>query len=110
MSTSAKTGRRVRDETEAAALLCEWESSGERISDWCRARGISWYSLNAYQGRRVARSEEPEMVELTLGQAFYENNRDEQPRYLVRINGVEVVVEDDFREDTLRRLLQVVTC
>ena len=110
MSRSA-TGRRVRDKTEAAALLCAWESSGERLSDWCGAHDINWYSLNAYRGRGVvARSDEPELVELTLGRAYSENNGDVGSRYLIRIDDVEVEIDDGFREDTLVRLLRVVTC
>lgn len=105
MSKSA-TGRNVRDRSEAAELLAGWESSDERMSDWCSARGINWYSLNAYLGRGVVPAcTEVEFVELTVApppamQAV--------GRYRILVGDIDVEVDDYFREDTLVRLLRVV--
>ena len=108
--SKSTTGRRVRDRTEAADLLGVWESSGERLSDWCGARGINWYSLNAYRRRGVpVATDEPQLVELVVGGVTITNEAP-RSRYLVRIDDVEIEVDDNFREDTLLRLLQVVAC
>ena len=40
---SKAKGRKVRA-SEAERLLEEWEASGERMSAWCRARGLNWTS------------------------------------------------------------------
>ena len=104
MSKSA-TGRKVRDRTEAAQLLGEWEASGKRMSDWCSSRGINWYSLNAYLGRGVTPADsEPQFVELTVATPPVVAPA---ARYQVRIDGIEVEVDDHFNEDTLVRLLGV---
>ena len=105
MSKSAR-GRMVRDRAEAAELLAELEASGERMSDWCTARGINWYSLNAYLGRGVVPArQEPEFVELTV--ASPPPTAVAAARYQVRVDGIEIEVDDQFREDTLVRLLGV---
>jgi len=102
-------GRMVRSQAEAFELLAEFEASGERISDWCAARSINWYSLNAYQSRRaIAGTRESEFVELTVATSSVPA---ETARYQVRVCGVEIEVDDQFREDTLVRLLGVLaTC
>jgi hypothetical protein len=95
----------VRDRAEAADLLGEWQASGARMSDWCRARGLNWYSLNAYRGRGVVPVDpEPQFVELTLATPPVMTA---PGRYHVRLDGIEVEVDDNFREDTLVRLLGV---
>jgi len=105
----SERGRMVRDRAEAFELLAEFELSGERISDWCAVRGINGYSLNAYQSRRaVAGTRESEFVELTVAPPSVPSAT---ARYQVRVCGVEIEVDDPFREDTLVRLLGVLaTC
>lgn len=99
-------GRKVRDRAEAAELLAAWESSDERISDWCAARGINWYSLNAYLGRRaVPSSTEVEFVELAVARPAA---TEAAGHYRIVVGDIDVEVDDHFREDTLFRLLQVV--
>ncbi|GEM_PF-3993319 len=96
--------RKVRDRVEARALLAEWEASGERMSSWCAARGISWYSLSACKG--WTRRSGPRLVEVEVGGTL-ETARSEAT-YTVVIGDLRVEVDDDFRADTLQRLLRTV--
>lgn len=87
---------------EAKELLAEWEPSGERMSDWCRARGINWRSLVAYRDTRPGG--EVEFVEVEAPASG--------PGGLYRIvlgGGVAVEVDDRFQEATLGRLLRVLS-
>lgn len=102
-------GRMVRDRQEAAELLAQWEDAGERMSDWCGARGINWYSLNAYRGRGgvLPAHDEPKFVELTVAVPPVCQTVS-TARYLVRVGDIEVELDDHFRGETLGRLLKVV--
>jgi len=99
------TGRKVK-RSEAAELLLAWECSGEQMSRWCEERGLNWHSLNAYKGWGTA---EPalEFAELVVASAVPEP----VGRYRIELGHVVVEVDDNFRPETLRRLVQVVaTC
>lgn len=104
-----KSGRKVADRAEASRMLAEWGDSGERLSDWCIARGINWYSLNAYQGRGVG--SHAAFVELAVGPVCVPEAvaRTTEARYRICIgDDIGIEVDDHFRDDTLRRLLGVV--
>ena len=102
MSKSAPV-RMVRDRAEAMELLREWEPSGERMSDLCGRRGINWYSLNAHHGRGAMSV--PEFVELTVSEPAA------MARYRLCVGEYTLEVEDDFCDDSVRRLLHLaVTC
>jgi hypothetical protein len=93
--------------SEPAELLRERQSSSERMTLWCEPRGINWYSLSAYNGWLTTR--------WTPGVAFAEVVMASAPealgRYRVEVGDVVVEVDDHFRSDTLRRLVQVLaTC
>jgi hypothetical protein len=74
------------------------------MSDWCGARGINWYSLNAYGGRGV---EAPTaFVELAVGPV---PEAAAEARYRICLgDDIGIEVDDHFRDDTLRRLIGVV--
>ncbi|MCB9745455.1 MAG: hypothetical protein H6740_22950 [Alphaproteobacteria bacterium] len=96
--------RKIRDHADAVASLAAAEASGlDRVS-WARRHDIDARSLNAWrvnlergEGRR------PRLVELVPISA------PSAPRYLLRFDGVELEVDDHFREDTLTRLLSVLS-
>ncbi len=91
--------RKVRDQAEAVELLAEWEQSDEPVSEWCRARGISWRSLVAYKGVPVL---EPRFVEVTVEPAA------SMSAYRIELGtGITIEVDDNFRKATLGRLLEV---
>ena len=102
--------RKVKPE-EAAALLREWERSGQPMSSWCARRGLNWYSLCAFKGWGVRAGGvsfaevvvAPEREAPTAGST--------EARYRIEVGAVTIEVGDDFRADTLQRLVQAVaTC
>jgi hypothetical protein len=96
--------RKVKPE-EAAALLREWEGSGQPMSSWCSRRGLNWYSLCAFKGWGV-RAGEVGFVEV-VGKVPAAQPR-ANSRYRVEVGAVTIEVDDDFRSDTLQRLVRAV--
>jgi hypothetical protein len=106
------TGRRITDRAEAAELIDAWVSSGECMSDWCRKRGINWYSMNAYWGRGGVRPSSafvelavappdmvaPPVIPEPATEAWYR---------ICLGSDLAIEVDDHFRDDTLRRLIRV---
>ena len=103
----AAKGRKIRSGDEALELLAAWRTSGERMSVWCAARGLNWYSLSAYQGWARGRQRGPalQLVEVELP---VEVPTAPVVRYRIELNSAVVEVDDQFREDSLRRLLRVI--
>lgn len=102
--------RKVRNQRDATELLRELEASGQDLASFCFTHGIDGRSLRCWrmnQGRRLpapASTRPPalRLVEVTAA----------PPRpagsYRVRVGDIVVEVDDNFREDTLGRLLHVV--
>lgn len=101
--------RKVRDEDDAWELLDAWKESGFALSDFCGRRGINARSLNCWRlnlgvGDEVEAESEPEplrLVEVVGAQPA------RKAEYRLSIGEVVIEVDDDFREDTLVRLLRV---
>lgn len=96
--------RKVRDADDAWALLDEWEASGLELRDFCERRGIDGRSLNCWRLNLGAHEPEPQLrlVEVVGPQSA------RKAEYRVEVGDVVVQVDDDFRDDTLARLLRVV--
>lgn len=92
-------GRKIRDRHDAVACLNAWNESGEALSDWCQENGVDGRSLNCWR-RNIGWREPNDLVELVPGLV-------PAARYVVRVDGLEVEVGDDFQESTLARLLRV---
>ena len=98
--------RKVRDEAEARAVVAAANASGLPRRVWAREHGISPRSLNAWQmnldRRDRRRAPGLQLVEVTGLTA---------PRptalYVIEVAGVRVELGDDFRDDTLGRLVRV---
>jgi hypothetical protein len=75
------------------------------MSDWCAARGLNWYSLNAFKGRWSGLSDEISFAEVVAPAVSV-------PRmpavYRVLVGELAIEVEDDFVDDTLVRLVRAV--
>lgn len=99
------SGRKV-ERAEARELLAEWSRSGEKISSWCEARGLNWYSLNAYHGRWLA-SARPVFAEVVVSETPVETIRN-RSCYRIDFGDVVIEVDDAFRTETLQRLVQAV--
>lgn len=100
-------GRKVRPD-EAAKLLGEWEASGEPMSTWCGRRGLNRYSLSAFKGWGIR--DELSFVEVVEVQqnAVVETVAVNHARYRIAIGGATIEVGDDFRSETLQRLVRAV--
>ncbi len=94
-------GRKVRA-SEAEALLREWEASGEAMSSWCARRGLSWYSLSAFKGWAVRG--EVGFAEVVAQRPLVERGG----RYRVEVGALVIEVGDDFRSETLQRVVRAV--
>jgi hypothetical protein len=112
--------RKAQDEREARRLLSQAAEAGCDAGTWARRLGIDGRSLNAWQinlgrrGQAAPRSKRRRPVGLEAPLRLVEvvpsasaTTSATSARYVVRIAGVEVELGDDFRADTLRRLLEV---
>jgi hypothetical protein len=98
-------GRKVRGEAEAHQCLAEVEASGLSLAAWARREGIDGRSLSMWRVNLARRGAKPgqRMVELVP-------SAPKTPaRYLIRRGEFAVEVGDDFEQDTLFRILDVVS-
>ena len=110
-------GRKIHDEADAHHCLQSLEDSGLSLVEWAREHGIDGRSLRL-RGinlqRREPAPDAPAPVRLIELVPDRTHDASVTPgagtRYVVRIADVEIEVGDDFRQDTLARLLEVVTC
>jgi hypothetical protein len=99
-------GRKIRDEADARACLAGVGASRLGLAGWARREGVDGRSLNLWRmnlARRAARSG-PRLVELVPRP----EPTPRAARYVVRRGELAVEVGEDFDEDVLFRLLQVV--
>lgn len=95
-------GRKIRDIQDARASLAAWEASSLALGVWAREQGIDGRSLHCWKLNLRGRTRAPaRLVELVPAP------RSMTARYTVRFDGIELELGDDFRDDTLGRLLQV---
>ena len=94
--------RKIRDENDARDCIEAWSQSGRPLAEWARAHGIDGRSLHCWKLNLLGRDQPGRLVELVPEPA-------RSARYLVRFDGIEVEVGDDFRDGTLERLLRVLT-
>jgi hypothetical protein len=97
--------RKIRDRRDALACLEAMDESAMGLTPWAHAHGVDARSLNCWRLNLGWASGSGRVVELVpdLATAFRRT-----ARYTVRVDGVEIDVDDHFREETLVRLLEVV--
>lgn len=93
-------GRKIRDTQDARASLAAWEASGMALGAWARQQGIDGRSLHCWKLNLYGSPGPARLVELMPAPRS-------TARYTVRFDGIELEVGDNFRDDTLERLLQV---
>ncbi len=95
--------RKISGKSEAVALLEEWRSESVDFKVFCKERGIDGRSLQCWRMNFSRREPEPvRLLELTIP-------REENVAcYQIRVGDFTVEVNDDFRDETLSRLLTVV--
>lgn len=97
-------GRKIRDEADAVQCLDAQCASGLALAEWAMRHGIDGRSLNSWRmnlSRRGTARRAPRLVELVASGG-------PTARYTVRCGRLAVEVGDDFDQETLFRLLQVV--
>ena len=110
--------RKIEDERDARACLSAVRAAGGHIGTWARAHGVDGRSLNAWRenlsrastGERRDRSRHtprtqvsptsPRLVEIVAAPSA-----PSAARYAMRIGAATVEFGDDFREETLRRVV-----
>tara|TARA_B100000609_G_C17214149_1_gene435605 strand:+ start:550 stop:900 length:351 start_codon:yes stop_codon:yes gene_type:complete len=102
-------GRKVRDESEARRFLDAASRSGLERAAWARQHGINARSLNAWRlvVDRKDRANERAPLEFLELVPTPRAARPSSPLGL-RVGDVQIDVPDDFDQDHLRRILQVV--
>jgi hypothetical protein len=103
--------RKIEDEREARACLRAARAAGAGLAEWARERGIDGRSLNAWRmnlarsragGRGASLAAPPRLVELVAAPPTGPRGR-----YVVRVAGAEIELAEDFREETLGRIVRV---
>ncbi len=101
--------QKIRDAEEARAALDAAARSGLPRATWARVHGVDARSLNAWR-LNLERREPLDPVPLRLVELVAAPVAPTS-RYVVRVGGWEVEVDDAFDARVLRRLLDVVaTC
>ncbi len=114
----SKSRRKVNDREEAQHLVAELAASGDQLSPFCRRRGIDARSLNCWQ-RNLSRGyasaaaipRPMRIVELVTASAAHASApapSTPRPRYRMAVNDVTIEVNDDFADQTVARLLELV--
>lgn len=99
--------RKVRDELDAWGLLDDWEASGLELGEFCRRQGVDGRSLNCWR-RNLGGHASPtgaaslRLVQVVGAKALH------TAVYRLEVGDTVVQVDDDFRDETLARLLRVV--
>lgn len=108
--------RKVRDQVEAKELLSALSSSGRSMPEFCAERGIDGRSLqcwrvNLARGARAAhrRSAHRPLRLVELGSPPPMPTLARPSKYRVVFGDAVIEVEDSFEEETLARLLRVVS-
>jgi transposase-like protein len=112
--------RRIDDELEARRCLRAVEAAGGSLAVWCREHGIDGRSLNAWRvnlarrGSKVTKSQPRRkrtvvaggLVELVRAPAAVTAPAS-ATRYVLEVGSARVEFDDDFREETLARIVSV---
>ena len=107
--------RKIVDERDARTCLRAARASGQDRVEWARAHGVDARSLNAWRlnlGRGsakkapVARAASVARADLRLVELIPTSMPRAEGRYVVHVAGAEIAVDDDFREETLARIVR----
>ena len=100
--------RKIEDERDARACLRAAKAARVSVGEWARDNGVDGRSLNAWRinlsragASRAAAEPRPRLVELVPTAP----SRTEA-RYVVHIDSARIELADDFREETLLRLVR----
>ena len=100
--------RKIEDEKDARACLRAARAAGLSVRAWARDNGVDGRSLNAWRinlsrSRALDDAVNPRLVELVPATPLHAADA----RYVVHVDGARIELADDFREETLVRLVRV---
>ena len=101
--------RKIADEKDARACLASVARSGETLRAWAKRHGVDGRSLYAWH-RNLSRRASPASprTEARLVELVRASSTTRLPqRYVVHVGEGSVEVGDDFDDQPLRRLLEV---
>ena len=98
--------RKIEDERDARKCLRAAAAARLSVRQWARDNGVDGRSLNAWRinlsrSPALAETPKPRLVELVPATPPGVN-----ARYVVHLDGARVELTDDFREETLVRLVR----
>jgi hypothetical protein len=111
--------RKIEDERDARACLASVRAAGGHLGTWARVHGVDGRSLNAWRvnllrwpagrsarsKRRQARRPDRAAVSAKLVELVTAPGTPSAARYAMRVGTSTVEFGDDFREETLRRVV-----
>ena len=98
--------RKIENEQDARACLRSAKAARLSIGEWARDNGVDGRSLNAWRinlsrSRAPKEGAKPRLVELVPAAPSRAD-----ARYVVHVDGARIELADDFREETLVRLVR----
>ena len=106
-ATVARMGRKIEDERDARVCLRAARAAGVSAGEWARDNGVDGRSPNAWRvnlsrsGARAEPASNLRLVELVPAAPARAD-----ARYVVHLDGARIELADDFREETLVRLVR----
>ncbi len=97
---------KIENEREARRCLKAAKAAGLTAGAWARERGIDGRSLNAWRvnlsrSEAGTRARAPRLIELVAAPPV-----GAEPRYVVRVGELAIELGDDFRDESLVRLVR----
>ena len=100
--------RKIVDEKDAQACLLAVAQSGKTLRAWAKRNRVDGRSLHAWHRNLARRASSSPRTPARLVELVRTSPAPRSPqRYLVHFGEGSVEVGDDFDDETLRRLLQV---
>ena len=106
--------RKIRDALDAQACLDAASSAGLAPRDWARQHGVDARSLHLWRvhlARRASRDSAPPAPKHRLVELVAASPIRPPSRFVLHVAGAVVELDDNFREESLARLVWVLrTC
>src|SRR6185437_12110315 len=100
--------RKIADEKDARACLLSVARSGETLRAWAKRHGVDGRSLRAWHRNLSRRESSAPPRDARLVELVRASSTPGPPqRYVVHVGEVSVEVGDDFDDQTLRRILEI---
>ena len=102
-------GRKIIDERDARACLKAADAAGISRREWAWAHDVDARSLNAWRinlGHGTVRKPRAGQPGLRLVELVPTSVPRAEGRYVVRVAGAEIALDDDFRDETLVRIVR----